>query len=328
MGPRPSEAPPSGRGRRAGAFIVSTVVLAVVVAVSVVALGGFLPRDGTPAATPGTAASLEPAATPRTTGSVPASPTPGLPARTAIAVVPEASASPAGPAIAPSPGASAAAASVTPRPTLPPRATPTAVASIAAPSSAPTRQPTAAPGDGTPAPTRRPLSTSTPGPITSVASPKAPPPTDFLCEGTTTFRDPLDRGWRLNGVYWAERSDFDRLTLRLVPDSAGDGRPARVTAEARPSSEVATELGLPEPEAGETAVLVRFSDAVALTRDLQGTPAKAAVKTFAATEGDDGRVWAVFGVEGAGCYSLQVPFWTDPALQTTPFVDVTLDVEH
>jgi hypothetical protein len=300
-------------------FVVSTLLLAAIVAVSVVALGGFLPRDGVPGTTtePGVAASLGPdAATPRTTG--PSVPSPTLPARATPTVLVEPSES-----ASPEPTGSVPGATATPFPTLPPRTTATpGLPTDAAPS--PEVSP---PGPGTPRPTRRPLSTATPGPVTSVASPRAPPPADFTCSGTTTFRDPLDRSWRLNGVYWGERNGFDRLTLRLVP-AEDTGRPARTTVELRPAETVESELGLPAPGEGDMAVLVRFSDAVSLTRDLQGDPSLPAVRTFAATNGDDGRVWAVFGVLSEGCYALQVPFWTDPSLQTTPFVDVTLDVEH
>jgi hypothetical protein len=34
------------------------------------------------------------------------------------------------------------------------------------------------------------------------------------------------------------------------------------------------------------------------------------------------------GVDGKGCVSIQAPMWDDPSTQDTPFVDVTVDVQH
>ena len=36
----------------------------------------------------------------------------------------------------------------------------------------------------------------------------------------------------------------------------------------------------------------------------------------------------MFGVAGSGCIGLQAPAWVDPSTQDTPFVDITIDIEH
>jgi hypothetical protein len=152
-------------------------------------------------------------------------------------------------------------------------------------------------------------------------------PSQFQCKDSKTLRDPLDRGWRLGGVYIAERPDFDRITFRLLPEPANDGRVARVFIESRPFADLAAD-GLQTPTEGNKAVVIRFSNAVALTRSQQVLPAKTAVKQATTTVASDGRVWTVLGVAGQGCWSIQVPMWSDPSTQDTPFVDVTVDVQH
>ena len=112
-----------------------------------------------------------------------------------------------------------------------------------------------------------------------------------------------------------------------MPETSLDGKVARVNVETRAIDDLSAQ-GLPEPEQGDVAVVVRFSNAVSLTRALQGVPEKAAVRTLDTLTTDDGRVWAVLGVVGEGCYSIQVPMWSDPSTQNTPFVDVTVDVQH
>jgi hypothetical protein len=101
----------------------------------------------------------------------------------------------------------------------------------------------------------------------------------------------------------------------------------RVMVETRPSSEVEA-LGLPVPSGGETAVLVRFADTVALPREIESDPEQRVVKSVTATTNAQGRVWAVLGVDGAGCYAIQAPAWDDPSTQNTPFVDITVDVRR
>lgn len=332
-----------GRGRRAVAFVWTVLLMTIVVVVGVVTFGGFLPDDPFASPTPLTAASF-----PATPSDVPSlAPSPSAEASEPVGASPSAD---------PFPSLSVTPAVATPRPTLPPRVTPSAVATIAplatpsvlpaspgptilatpsavplptrapTPTEAPTPAPTATPDTLGPTPTGRPV--ATPGPITSTASPRAPGPSAFVCDGASSLRDPFERGWRLNGIYWAERAEFDRITLRLVPESSLDGRVPRVNVETRPIREVVDDLGLPRPTQGDVAVVVRFSNAVALTRQLQGTPEKPAVRALTATATGDGRVWAVLGVSGDGCFALQVPAWDDPSTQNTPFVDVTVDVQH
>jgi hypothetical protein len=98
--------------------------------------------------------------------------------------------------------------------------------------------------------------------------------------------------------------------------------------ETRPSTEIEGQLGLPEPSAGEMAVLVRFSETVSLPRELQSDPDQRVVKSVAATTNDQGRVWAILGVDGDACYAIQAPAWDDPSTQNTPFVDITVDVRR
>ena len=79
---------------------------------------------------------------------------------------------------------------------------------------------------------------------------------------------------------------------------------------------------------GDVATLIRFAPTVTLTRSLQGLPDKTAVKTLTTLTAPDGRVYAVLGVAGEGCFAVQVPMWDDPSTQDTPFVDVTVDIQH
>ena len=347
MGPPVS----GGRGRRAVAFVMSVLVMAALVTVGVVIFGGFLPRDPEPSLPPVTAASRAPSAPP----SLPASADPGASpapvASVAVSTSPTATATPVASVVppasptaapsdtprptaaavtspAPSPVASGSTASPTPRPTLPPRVTPTPAVIISPPpaaTDAPTPAATTTPGETSAPASRTPA--PTPGRVTSTASPRAPQPVAFACEGTTVARDPLARGWSVSGIYWGERAAHDRITIRLVPDADGDGQTTRVQVDRRPISEL-TDLGLSVPPEGDVAVVLRFSSGVSLPRTLQGTPAQQAVRTIGTTTTGADRVWVVLGVAGEGCTSLQVPFWADPSLQDTPFVDITVDVQH
>jgi len=179
----------------------------------------------------------------------------------------------------------------------------------------------------TPTPTPRPLSSATPGPVRTTASPRAPAPRTFRCDGIEGVRDPRDRGWRVDGTFWAEREGYDRVTLRLVPDARLDGKVARVIVETL-SFEELDALGLPAPAEGDVVVVVRFSPSVSLTRTLQASPEKTAVRSLTRLAGDDGRVYTLLGVVGDGCTALQVPMWDDPSTQDTPFVDITVDIQH
>ena len=314
-------------------------MLAVVVVVGVVAFGGFLPRDLTAGPGPLVATSLAPDFSPVAgagastvagpSASPVASPIASLPVVATGA--PDASL-PVASYLAGSPGP-ATAGTLAPRVTLPPVAIPTPTVAptstlISAPTAtvAPTATPTPVPV-ATPTPTPRPLTSATPGPIQTTASPRAPAPRTFTCEGPKGARDPRDRGWRLYGVYWAEREGYDRVTLRLVPDPSLDGKVARVVVETV-SLEELDGLDLPAPAEGELAIVVRFSPAVALTRALEGALEKSAVRSLTTLIGEDGRVYAVLGVVGDGCTALQVPMWDDPSTPDMPFVDVTVDVQH
>lgn len=225
----------------------------------------------------------------------------------------------------PSPVASTPAPIATPTPVTTPRPTPTATPRpVVTPPPTPAATPTPA---VTPTPTPRPLSSATPGPIGTTASPRAPAPRAFTCAGPEGIRDPRDRGWRLDGTFWAEREGYDRVTVRLLPDRTLDGRVARVVVETLTLRELAA-LDLPAPAEGERAVVIRFSNAVSLTRSLQAAPETSSVRSLTRLTGSDGRVYVVLGVMGDGCTALQVPMWDDPATQDTPFVDVTVDVER
>jgi hypothetical protein len=322
-----------GRGRRAVAFIWTVLVLAAVVVTGVIMFGGFLPRD--PAATPPVTAASSPDAS---AGAFPLG-SPTTSASPAVASGASPTASVAAPGVAtPTPTGSLSdgglVAVITPEPlptatmrtaTPTPRATPTA-APTPTPPPTPVLTPTPAPSP-TPAPTSAVTSTSSPGPIRTTASPRAPAPEAFVCKGITFVKDPLNRSWVLSGIYVAERADYDRVTLRLVPVPDGPEAVARVNAETVALGRLAG-LDLPAPSAGEVATVIRLSPATDLGRSLQGSPDKTAVKTYTALTAPDGRVNVVMGVDGRGCVSIQAPMWDDPATQDTPFVDVTIDVQH
>jgi len=315
-----------GRGRRAVAFIWTVLVLAVVVVVGVVAFGGFVPRDLTAAPGPVAAASLAPGAGPVGAG---ASVLPGASAVPVTSPIASPSAIASGPLPAASPPATRPAASlatgsdplatatVTAAPTAPPTATP-APTVTATPAAVPVVTAT---------PTSESHSSATPGPIRTTASPRAPAPRGFTCGRLQGVRDPQDRGWRLDGTFWAQREGFDRVTLRLVPDTTLDGRVARVIVETLTLSELEAR-DLPAPADGEVAVVVRFSPGMSLTRSLQAFPERPAVRTLSRFVGDGARVHVVLGVLGEGCFAVQAPMWEDPGTQDTPFVDITLDVQH
>jgi hypothetical protein len=322
-----------GRGRRAVAFIWTVLVLAAVVVVGVIAFGGFLPKD--PAASPPvTAASLAPSASadalPLGSPGASGSPAASAAASPAAPGSPAASAgtSPAVPSSGPtlpagSPAASALVPLVTPAPTPTPAPT-------APPTAGPTPTPPPTPivtPTPTPAATLPPRSTSSPGPIRTTASPRAPAPEAFACKGVSFVKDPLNRAWRLGGVYWAERAEYDRVTLRLLPVEDAAEAVARVNVETVALGKLAG-LDLPAPTAGEVATVIRFSPSIDLARALQGSPDKTAVKSLTALTAPDGRVNVVMGVDGKGCVSIQAPMWDDPSTQDTPFVDVTVDVQH
>ncbi|MFN8621150.1 MAG: hypothetical protein U0869_10435 [Chloroflexota bacterium] len=291
-----------GRGKRAVAFIWTILVLAAVVVVGVVAFGGFLPKSG-------------------------ASPTP---VPTPLASAPVVVASPAAATPVASSGAHASAALPTPTPTATPAPTPT-------PTRAPTPTPTATPAptptpSATPEPTSSPEPTKrpdvpSPGAITTTASPRAPAPIAFDCRGPVSLRDPLDRTWVASGIFYADRPGYDRITIRLTPVPETAGADTRVNVSIRKPTEL-LDMGLPQPAEGEVVVLVRFADDITLLRQMQVLTEKTAVRTLTATNDADGKAAIVLGVTGKGCVALQAPAWDDPSAQHTPFVDLTLDVQH
>jgi hypothetical protein len=65
---------------------------------------------------------------------------------------------------------------------------------------------------------------------------------------------------------------------------------------------------------------------------MQGTmassPGLGSLESVYVSANGQGRPWAVFGVDGEGCRALTVTAWSDPSTQTTPFVDVTLDISR
>ena len=79
---------------------------------------------------------------------------------------------------------------------------------------------------------------------------------------------------------------------------------------------------------GDTAVTLRFAGPIGLTGDMGGSPRMGALRSATITRDDARRPWGVFGVTGDGCSALQVTAWGDPSTQTTPFVDVTLDIHR
>jgi hypothetical protein len=189
---------------------------------------------------------------------------------------------------------------------------------------APTLEPTGAPAR-TPRPT--PGVRVTPPPVSSTASPKAPEPVAFSCDGRTVIADPLERGWTVTRVFWARRATYDRVTVRLERDPRRDGGRSRVILETLTPDEVAAVLpGVPVE--GDAAVTLRFAGPIRVTGDMTGSPDMGSLRSVVITRGDDNRPWAVVGADGDGCAALTVTAWTDPSTQTTPFVDVTLDIEH
>jgi hypothetical protein len=102
---------------------------------------------------------------------------------------------------------------------------------------------------------------------------------------------------------------------------------ARVNVETVALGKLA-DLELPAPSAGDVATVIRLSPNLDLVRAMQSSPDKTAVKTLTTLVAPDGRVNVVMGVAGKGCTSIQAPMWDDPSSQDTPFVDVTIDVQH
>jgi hypothetical protein len=189
---------------------------------------------------------------------------------------------------------------------------------------APTLKPTRAPAP-TPEPT--PAVGTTPPPITSTASPRAPEPTAFSCDGRTVIADPLQRGWTVKQVFWAKRDRYDRVTVRLEPDTRRDGGRSRVILETMTPEQI--DAILPGVTVGgDTAVTLRFAGPIGVTGDMSGTPSMGSLESVVITRGPDNRPWTVVGASGDGCAALTVTAWSDPSTQTTPFVDVTLDIEH
>jgi hypothetical protein len=186
------------------------------------------------------------------------------------------------------------------------------------PQPASTPQPTRAPAP-TPTPTTAATATpvatpvNTPPPVSSRASPKAPEPTQFTCDGRTVVPDPLQRGWKVSQLFWAVRDGYDRVTLRLQPDPGRNGR-SRVL----PGVDVR----------GDAAVVLRFLGPVTMQGTMASSPGLGSLESVYVSANGQGRPWAVFGVDGEGCRALTVTAWNDPSTQTTPFVDVTLDISR
>jgi hypothetical protein len=61
---------------------------------------------------------------------------------------------------------------------------------------------------------------------------------------------------------------------------------------------------------------------------MTATPDLGSLRSAVATRDDRGKPWVVLGVTSDGCTALTATAWADPSTQDTPFVDITLDIEH
>gem|GEM_PF-6208318 len=206
----------------------------------------------------------------------------------------------------------------TPEPTVEP-----VVTAIPAPTEDVTPEPTVEP-EPTPTRTPKPTKKPTPSPATPT---KAPAPGAYVCDTESTIPDPLSEGWNLRRIEWANKGKYDRLIVTL--DQRGTGRDGtQAIVRVMPLDEVPTTLKVSAPQAGDVAVALGLLEDVRLTWSLDRALTLSSMKWITMEKDDNGFPWIVLGVDGAACYSLQIPDWTADDPQPTTTVLVTIDVKH
>jgi len=95
-----------------------------------------------------------------------------------------------------------------------------------------------------------------------------------------------------------------------------------------PPDEVSSTLKVSAPQAGDVAVALGLLEDVRLTWSLDRALTLSSMKWITMEKDDNGFPWIVLGVDGAACYSLQIPDWTADDPQPTTTVLVTIDVKH
>ena len=236
-------------------------------------------------------------------------------------------------AVPPTPPISALASSgpvATGEPTEPPAATaipdPTdepVVTAIPEPTEDVTPEPTVEPE---PTPTRTPKPTRAPTPSPATPS-QAPAPGAYVCDTDSTIPDPLGEGWNLRRIDWTNKGRYDRLIVTLDQRGAG-GSGTQAIVHVMPPDEVPTTLKVSAPQAGDVAVALGLFQDVRLTWSLDRALTLPSMKWVKMEKDDNGFPWIVLGVDGAACYSLQIPDWTADDPRPTTTVLVTIDVKH
>lgn len=177
----------------------------------------------------------------------------------------------------------------------------------------------------TPRPTRTPRLTPSPD-----GARTPPPPGKYVCDGgTSSVTDPFSKGWRLQAWHWGSMGKYDEVHLTLERAGAGDGASATVSVSTMDPAIVAAELGLPAPARdADVALVVTLDPSVRLVAPVDSRLGLDALRSVAIDTASDGRLTAVLGVAGRGCYALLAPAWTDEPPARTASLDLYVDLRH
>ena len=160
-------------------------------------------------------------------------------------------------------------------------------------------------------------------------SANAAPAGTYVCDTVVAVSDPLDQGWRIQGVRSSGEGGFDRVivTLARIPSVRQRGdRGARPGVAGGP---VADTLHVVAPSDGRAAIALRLGPGVRLTWDMARAIGLSKVR-WATLGKDDGDIpWLVLGVAGGrrGVLLAAGPTWSRTIGRRTS-IEVTLDIQR
>ncbi len=119
---------------------------------------------------------------------------------------------------------------------------------------------------------------------------------------------PSNGRWRLYRAEFGPRGNFDYLRLKLRREGDHEQAPA-VIAELVAPADVAPRFGVEAQPGGDIALVVAFNGPVGIGGSWGANPGYGALREFRIARGQEGRVYAVAGVSGQGCFTLSDSGW-------------------
>jgi hypothetical protein len=129
--------------------------------------------------------------------------------------------------------------------------------------------------------------------------------------------------WRLYRAEWGSRGNFDYLRLKLRHEGRHE-EAATASVEVLAPADVSGRYGIEAPAEAEVALVVAFNGPVGIGAPWGGRGGGGALREFRIARGLEGRVHAVVGVRGQGCFRLSAGGWEAGEMKPT---DITLEIQ-